>query len=85
MLRHMRTTVRLDPGLLARAKREATRRHTTLTALIEDGLQLALAQSERTAPRPRVSLPVSNVGGGTLPGIDLNDTPALLDRMEGQR
>jgi hypothetical protein len=80
----MRTTVRLDPGLLARAKREATRRHTTLTAVLEEGLELALAQNKRTAP-PRVSLPVSNVSGGTLPGVDLNDTSALLDRMEGRR
>jgi hypothetical protein len=32
-----------------------------------------------------VSLPVSNVSGGTLPGVDLNDTSALLDRMEGRR
>jgi hypothetical protein len=29
-----------------------------------------------------VRLPVSEAGGGVLPGIDLNDSAALLDIME---
>ena len=37
--------MRLDDALLERAKREAGRRGTTLTALLEEGLQLALARS----------------------------------------
>jgi len=84
MLRHMRTTVRLNEALLERAKREAARRKTTLTALIEQGLRLAIA---RPAARPRgerVSLPVCRRGGGTLPGVDLDDSAAVLDRMEGR-
>jgi hypothetical protein len=82
----MRTTVRLDDALLEQAKREASRRRATLTALIEQGLRLVLAQS-RTArePRRRVVLPVSRAAGGVLPGIDLNDSAALLDVMENRR
>ncbi len=80
----MRTTVRLDNALLERAKREARLRNTTLTALLEQGLQLALARTAN-APRPHLPLPVSSARGGTLPGIDLNDTSALLDIMEGRR
>jgi hypothetical protein len=76
----MRTTVRLDDALLDQAKREAARRHATLTALIEQGLRLVLVQSRSVRRRKRVTLPVSKVGGGTLPGIDLNDTSRLLDR-----
>jgi hypothetical protein len=85
MLRHMRTTVRLDEALLERAKREARRRHTTLTALLEEGLQLALARGRRSAPRAHVSIPVSNTSGGTLPGVELNDSAALLDILEGRQ
>lgn len=60
----MRTTVRLDDALLEQAKREASRRGETLTALIENGLRLVLSQ-RRTAPRrPRVVLPVSAPAAG---------------------
>ncbi len=81
----MRTTVRLDDALLEQAKREASRRRETLTALIEKGLRLVLAQSRLPRRRPRVALPVCRAGGGTLPGVDLNDSAALLDIMEGRR
>jgi hypothetical protein len=81
----MRTTVRLDEALLARAKREAARRGETLTALIERGLRLVLARPHPRGARPRVELPVCRAGGGTLPGIDLNDSAALLDIVEGRR
>jgi len=85
MSRHMRTTVRLDDGLLQQAKREAARRRETLTALIEQGLRLVLAQSRSPRRGKPVSLPVCRAGGGTLPGIDLNDTSSLLDAMEMRR
>jgi hypothetical protein len=76
----MRTTVRLNDALLDQAKREAARRGETLTALIEQGLRLALAQSR--VKRRRVDLPRSTSGGGLLPGIDLNNTAALLDLLD---
>jgi len=81
----MRTTVRLDPALLEQAKREAARRRETLTALIEQGLRLVLAQPQATRRRRRVTLPVCRAGGGVLPGIDLNDSASLLDIMENRR
>jgi len=79
-----RTTVRLSPALLQRAKAEAARRGTTVTSLIEEGLQLALTSRIRNS-EARVALPVSHVRSGTLPGVDLNDTAALLDIMESGR
>ncbi len=85
MSRHMRTTVRLDDTLLEQAKREAARRGETLTALIERGLRLVLARPERRPSRRRVEIPVCREGGGTLPGVDLDDTAALLDIIEGRR
>jgi hypothetical protein len=85
MSRHMRTTVRLDDSLLEQAKREAARRGETLTSLIERGLRLVLARPERRPPRRQVEVPVCREGGGTLPGVDLDDSAALLDVVEGRR
>lgn len=73
----MRTSVRLDDGLLKRARQEAKRRGVTLTSLIEQGLQLVLLRG--------IELPECHAGGGTLPGVDLNDSAALLDRMDERR
>ncbi len=83
MLRHMRTTVRLDDGLLDQARREAVRRGTTLTALIEEGLRLAINPPHSVQPGPRVRLPVSRARSGLMPGIDLDDSSAVFDRMDG--
>jgi hypothetical protein len=86
MSRHMRTTVRLDDALLEQAKREAADRHETLTALIEQGLRLILAQSRSPKSRcKRIVLPNCQAGGGVLPGVDLDNNSALLDQMEQRR
>lgn len=82
---HMRTTIRLSDALLDRARREARRRGTTVTALIEEGLQTVLRAPRTRAPSAAFKLPVCSAGGGTLPGVDLNDSADLLDRMEGSR
>jgi hypothetical protein len=81
----MRTTVRLREGLLREAKAEAARRGETVTALIERGLRLVLASASKNGRRPKIVLPISKQIGGTLPGVDLNDSDALLDIMEGRR
>jgi hypothetical protein len=77
----MRTTVRLDPGLLEKAKHAAAGRGETLTSLLERGLRLALARGDGPSRRRRVRLPVSRAAGGTLPGVDLNDSASLLEVM----
>jgi len=69
---------------MTQAKREAERRGQTLTALIEEGLRLVLVQPHLQRPREPVILPVSKAGGGVLPGVDLNDSAALEDIMEGR-
>jgi hypothetical protein len=79
----MRTTVRLDEALLERARAEAAKRKTTLTSLIEQGLELVRRPLKRPEHRP-VALPECSAGGGTLPGVDLNDSASLLDRMDGR-
>lgn len=80
-----RTTVRLEDGLLERAKAEASRRGETVTGLIEQGLRLVLTQPKHARPRRKVVLPVSRARGGTLAGVDLSNSAALLDIMDGRR
>ena len=68
---------------MIQAKKEAQRRGKTLTSLIEQGLRLVLAQPEQHTPPKRITLPVSDVKtGGVRPGVDLNNSAALLDIME---
>lgn len=79
----MRTTVRLEDGLLDQAKREAARRGKTLTALIEEGLHLVIIQAQKERCVQPVRFPVSNTRGGAHRGIDLNNNVQLLDIMDG--
>jgi len=76
----MRTTIRLDDDLLRRAKREALERGTTLTAVIEDALRRALAPTGSGRREPfRLQ---TFLGDGVQPGVDLDDSAALLDLMD---
>ncbi len=78
----MRTTVRLNGPLLERARREAARRGITLTALIEQGLGLALRRPLKHPDKAVIILPVSGAIGGTQPGVNLDSSADLMDRME---
>jgi hypothetical protein len=78
----MRTTVRLDDGLLEQAKAEAREKRKTLTSLIEEGLRLVLANGGTRARGKKIVLPVSRERGGVLPGVDLDSNASLLDVME---
>ena len=79
----MRTTIRLDDELLARAKRDALARGLTLTAVIEDALRRTLVP-ERDRPRAPLDLPTVR-GDGLQPGVDLDDSASLLDLMDEPR
>jgi len=76
-----RTTVRLNDQILVEAKKLAAATRRTLTAVIEDALRAALARRSQPRPRRRATLTTFK-GRGLLPGVDLDDTAALLDRME---
>lgn len=72
----MKTTVEISPALLARARKLAARRRTTLRALIEAGLRHVLASEggRRTPYR----LPDARVNGqGVQPGIREGDWESL--------
>jgi hypothetical protein len=76
----MRTTINLDDALLAEAKQVAARTGRSLAAVVEDALRQSLHRRHQTVPEA-VELPVFGEGG-TRPGVDLDDSAALLDLME---
>lgn len=78
----MKTTLDLNDKLLAEAKVLAVRHRTTLTRLIEEGLQLRLrAQSatRRTAP---LRLPVFKGRGGLVAGVNPGSNKSMLDALD---
>jgi hypothetical protein len=77
----MRTTVRLSEELLRKAKKKAAEKRQTLTSLIEEGLKIVLADAGRVPRRSHAKVPISKANGGTLPGVDLNRSGDLEDRM----
>ncbi|NIV35143.1 MAG: ribbon-helix-helix protein, CopG family [Anaerolineae bacterium] len=79
----MRTTIRLDDDLLVEIKQIAARSDRTLTSVIEDALREMLARRRKTEDRAPVRLTTVS-GGGLQPGVDLDDSAALLSLMEEQ-
>jgi hypothetical protein len=80
----MRTTLDLDDDLLKEAKVVARAKGITLTSLLEDALRERLARSATAPPGDDewVRVPTSG-SGGLQPGIDLDDSRALLDLLDG--
>ncbi len=77
----MRTTIKIDDQLLAQAKTRAAESGRTLSSVVEEALREALAR--RAAPRSQ-KVPMMQVyrGGRMMPGVDLDDSAALLEEME---
>jgi hypothetical protein len=76
-----RTTLRLDEHLMREIKASAVQSGRTLTDWIEDALREALLRRRQQAAAERFELPVFSMGP-PLPGVDLNNSAALLDLME---
>ena len=76
----MRTTIRIDDQLLGEAKQLAVRTGRTLTAVVEDALREVLNRQRRPDRR---AVELTTFGGnGPHPGVDLDDSAALLDLMD---
>jgi hypothetical protein len=78
-----RTTVRLSPELLQRAKRKAAKEGRTLTSLIEDGLRMVVSDKPKGKAK-RILPRTSDASGGPWPGIDISNSAALqeMDDLE---
>lgn len=75
--------MRLQEDLLKRAKQRAAAEGRSLTSLIEEGLELALARRKLRPPR-NAALPIARETGGTLPGVHLDRSAELEDLMDGR-
>lgn len=75
----MRTTITIDDDVYQRTKALAAESGRTVGSVVEEALRVRLAlRSADSAPvRP---LPTSR--GGLLPGVDLDDSAALLELTE---
>jgi len=78
----MKTTLDINDQLLADAKALAAQQRTSLTRLIEEGLQLRLrAQAAAAPPRGKLRLPVFKGRGGLVAGVDPLSNKALLEAL----
>jgi plasmid stability protein len=80
MLWCMRTTINIDDDLLAEARQVAARTGRSLTAVVEDALRESLHRRHLPARRA-VELPTFGEGG-VQPGVDLDDSAALLELLQ---
>jgi len=77
----MQTTIQLDETLLDQATKLAQAKGRGLSHLIEEALRDKIAPTPPVARQPFLRL--TTVGGqGVRPGVDLNDSAALLALME---
>ncbi|MDE2396592.1 MAG: DUF2191 domain-containing protein [Burkholderiales bacterium] len=77
----MKTTLDLNDQLLANAKALAAQQRTSLTRLIEEGLQLRLRANAVDPRRSRPRLPVFKGRGGLVAGVEPRSNKALLEAM----
>ncbi len=71
----------MNDALLRDAKRVAAEDGLTLTAVLENALREMLERRRMLRRDNRMPLPTFK-GRGLQPGVDLDDTAALLDHME---
>lgn len=76
----MRTTINLPDDLFREAKQAALASSRTFTQLVEDALRAALSARADPGRQRAVRLPTSP--GSPRPGVDLDDSAALLDLVE---
>lgn len=76
---HMKTTLNIDPSVMAQLKREAARRGCTMSELVESALRLLLQSSRARTELP--PLPTFRSGGHL---VDIADREQLYHAMEGR-
>ena len=78
----MKTTLDINDSLLANAKALAARQRTSLTRLIEEGLQLRL-RSPHAATKPiKRRISVFKGRGGLVAGLNPTSNKAMLDAAD---
>ena len=75
----MKTTLDINDALLANAKALAAKKRTSLTRLIEEGLELRLRSSHVAAKVRGRSIPVFKGRGGLVAGVNPISNKAMLE------
>jgi hypothetical protein len=70
-------------GLLEYVRRRAAEERRTMASVIEDALRRERAATSAPTARAPVKLPVCG-GRGVRPGVNLDNTAELLERMDGR-
>ena len=78
----MKTTLELNDALLADAKALAARQQTSLTRLIEEGLQLRLRSGQPPARVGSRKIPVFKGRGGLVAGVDPTSNQSLSNAAD---
>lgn len=78
----MKTTLDINDSLLTSAKALAAQQRTTLTRLIEEGLQLRLRSMSSTPKTSKRKIPVFKGQGGLVYGLNPNSNKALLEAAD---
>ncbi len=78
----MKTTLDINDSLLANAKALAARQQTSLTRLIEEGLQLRLRAPQTTSKAAKRRIPVFKGRGGLVTDLNPMSNKAMLDAAD---
>jgi hypothetical protein len=74
----MKTTLDINDDLLSHAKALAVQQRTSLTRLIEEGLQLRLRAGASVTKAGKTKIPVFKGRGGLVAGVDPRSNKAML-------
>jgi len=78
----MKTTLDINDVLLAAAKSLAAQQRTTLTKLIEEGLQLRLRPASTKVSVSKPKIPVFKGQGGLVAGVNPCSNKDMLDAAD---
>src|SRR5690606_3782789 len=78
----MKTTLDINDALLASAKAHAAKQRTTLTRLIEEGLELRLRSAKVSPKTRRRSIPTFRGSGGLVAGVNPISNKSMLDAAD---
>jgi hypothetical protein len=78
----MKTTLDINDSLLANAKALAAQQRTSLTRLIDEGLQLRLRSSHHETKASKRKIPVFKGRGGVVAGLNPCSNKAMLDAAD---
>jgi hypothetical protein len=78
----MQITIDVSESLVQQAKDAAARTHRSLDEFMADAILVTLDQMRRVQAREKFKITPYGTGG-VFPGVDIDNTSALLDIMDG--